>query len=114
MPREVRRIIFDERDCLQMAVDLLTSRGDNRAIRGLGVEVGSEESGNAFIQLRDRGGKAASEQSTSVLSARDALTAAILFCRSHRVPMPRDARKRLEVFRGRLTLVMDHDFGSGA
>ena len=104
MPQEIRHVLFNDREVCEMVFDLLASRGDKRSITGARIEIGDEESG-AFIKMH-YSGQASPERHVLALAGREALAAAILYCRSHHVPMPVKADKHLQIVRGYLTLVM--------
>ena len=88
-----------------MVFDMLASRGDRRVIREPRVELCGGEKDEPTIRLHYSGG-AASPRTALTLAGRDALGAAILYCRSHHVPLPMKADKRLEIVRGYLALVL--------
>ena len=104
MPQEIRHVLFNDREICEMIFDLLASRGDKRAISGARVEIGDEE-GSVFIRLH-YSASASSERQTLLLTGREALAAAILYCRSHHVPLPMKADKVLQIIRGHVALVL--------
>ena len=105
MPQEIRHVLFSDREVCEMIFDLLASRGDKRAIREPRVELGSDAQERPMIKLH-YSGLDGRERSTLTLAGRDALGAAILYCRSHHVPLPMKADKYLEIVRGYLALVL--------
>ncbi len=88
-----------------MVFDLLASRGDHRRITGAKAEVAADEVMGTIVKLH-YSEQTSSERTTLLVNSRDALSAAILYCRSRRVPLPMKADKSLQVVRGYLTLVL--------
>ena len=105
MPQEIRHVLFNDREVCEMVFDLLASRGDHRRITAAKSEVGTDEAMGATVKLHYSEANS-SERTTMLINSRDALSAAILYCRSRRVPLPMKADKSLQIVRGYLTLVL--------
>ena len=112
MPQDIRHVLFNEREVCEMVFDLLASRGDKRTISGARIEVG-EEHGGVCIRMHYSAAPS-SERQQLLLAGREALAAAILFCRSHHVPLPMKADKTLQMIKGHLALVLGSTAASRA
>ncbi len=105
MPQEVRHVLFNDREVCEMVFDLLASRGDKRPISGARIELGEDEARATFIRMH-YSGRDPADRNMLQLAGREALAAAILYCRTHHVPLPMKADKTLQIIRGTLTLVL--------
>ncbi len=102
--QEIRHVIFNDREICEMVFNWLASRGDRRPITAARVEIGEEQ--NAVFIRMSYSEPASNERNLLVVSGREALAAVILYCRTHHVPLPMKAEKRIEIVRGFLTLVL--------
>ena len=98
-------MLFSEPELREMIFELLASRGDRRSIRESRVELQTDGQEQPVIKMH-YAGLEPGERSTLILAGRDALGAAILYCRSRHVPLPMKADKSLAIVGGHLALVL--------
>ncbi len=100
MPREDRRISFDNEEVYKAIFALCTQKQMKKPIPGVIVKI-SEGAGDASPILIDFQNPLDGKQVTREEYARDFLAAALmLFCRGCGIPLPKSARKSVLIVEG--------------
>jgi hypothetical protein len=103
VPKEVRCIVFDERDTRLAASMFLSSRGDRVTAAEIeGIELTQDADGPAG-QIRFAADLA---RETVTLAGAQLLSAVLLFCSRRRIPLPHTGAKSLELADADLVLVI--------
>ncbi len=104
MPQEVRYLMFSRQELCDAVMNLMASRGDRRTIVGPKVDLCGED-GMPSVTLF-YSDLQSTERRSMLFHEHDLLSAAILYCREHRVQLPLKGQKRLEIMHERLALIV--------
>ena len=100
--REIRHLMFSDRELLDLALLFLAIHNVRPDLVGPVWELATGDDG---VRLMLHYGSCADRRCITLGEA-DLLSAAILFCRRWRVPLPTYGQKRLQLSEGALTLVV--------
>lgn len=105
MPSEVRIIVFTAEDVLD-AIEGFDATAEKRLFRGKAIDchVRKHPKVHAILEVERAGGE---EIDTVDLNASQLAAALISFCRERRIPLPRNARKELDVIDDQLVLRLE-------
>ena len=102
--QEIRHLVFNRQELQEIAYGFLDDRGERPSASGSIWELGGERDGVrlTLVPAANRSG----EQSPKILRGGELLSAAILFCKRRRVPLPVRGQKEIGIMRGSLSLVI--------
>ncbi len=105
MPSEVRIIVFTSEEVLE-AIEAFDAYAEKRLFRGTAIDCHVRKNPRVHAVLEvERGG---GEEVDSVdLNASQLAAALISYCRERRIPLPRNARKELDVIDDQLVLRLE-------
>ena len=105
MPSEVRIIVFTAEDVLE-AIEGFDATAEKRLFRGKAIDchVRKHPKVHAILEVERAGGE---EIDTVDLNSSQLAAALISFCRERRIPLPRNARKELDVIDDQLALRLE-------
>lgn len=105
MPSEVRIIVFTPEEVLE-AIEGFNAHADKRLFRGATIDchVRKHPRVHAILEVERAGGE---EIDTVDLNASQLAAALISYCRERRIPLPRSAKKELDVIDSQLVLRLE-------
>ena len=105
MPSEVRIIIFTIEEVLE-AIERFDATAEKRLFRGKAIDchVRKHPNVHAVLEVERAGGE---EIETVDLNASQLAATLITYCRERRIPLPRNARKELDVIEDQLVLRLE-------
>ena len=105
MPSEMRIIVFSPEEVLE-AIEGFDAHADKRLFRGKAIDchVRKNPKVHAVLEVERAGGE---EMDTVDLNASQLAAALISYCRERRIPLPRNAKKELDVIDDQLVLRLE-------
>ncbi len=110
MSMEIRYIVFTKEETQNAIIGFVLKQGlaSSNEIIGLKVSGGSEGEVAASVRLRHP----ITERNITI-EGDDLVSCLILFCNKNRIPIPKNAQKRIESSSEGITLVLTTDIGAG-
>ncbi len=103
--QEIRHLVFNRQEIQEIAFGFLEEGRERPTPSGSIWELGDARDG-IQLTLTPSGTRPAEQATPRVLRAGELLSAAILFCKRKRVPLPVRGQKEIGIMKGSLSLVI--------